>query len=64
MDMTSERLTVPEVARRLGIPGPEVYELIFTGNLDGTPESDGGVTVSAEEVAEFARRLGHSSSPR
>lgn len=64
MGVTSERLTIPEVARRLGIPGPEVYELIFAGKLDGTPGPDGAVTVGAAEVAEFERRLGKSSTSR
>lgn len=30
-------LTVPEVARRLGIDGGDVYRLIFSGRLAGGP---------------------------
>lgn len=31
----SERVSVPEAARRLGIPAREVYERIDVGELDG-----------------------------
>ncbi|HUY23991.1 MAG TPA: helix-turn-helix domain-containing protein [Candidatus Saccharimonadales bacterium] len=53
-----ERLTVPEVARRLGMPGPEVYQLIFSGELDGAPQPDGAVYVTAEALAAYQRKNG------
>jgi len=53
-----ERLTVPEVARRLGMAGPEVYQLVFSGELDGAPESDGAVYVTSEALATYQRKIG------
>ena len=34
-------LRSPDVARRLGVDGPEVYRLLFAGELDGGPGQDG-----------------------
>ena len=49
-DATDARLRSPEVARRLGIDGPDVYRLIFAGELDGRPDADGIVYVSEASV--------------
>jgi hypothetical protein len=62
--MPSEALTVPEVARRLGIPGPDVYELIFSGELEGRPRHDGAVYVTEAAVAEFEARRRSSRASR
>jgi hypothetical protein len=51
---TDEQLTVPEVARRLGMPGGDVYRLLFRGELAGGPAEDGAVYVSAVSVDEYA----------
>jgi hypothetical protein len=47
------QLTVPEAARRLGLPGDDVYRLIFRGVLVGAPSEDGAVYVSAASVDEY-----------
>lgn len=52
------RLTVPEVARLLEMPGPEVYRLIFAGEIAGGPDRDGGVYVTSEALAAFQRKTG------
>ena len=59
--VTTERLTVPQVARRLNLPGPEVYRLIFDGQLDGAPEDDGAVYVTDEAVAAYERKVGSAA---
>ena len=56
--MADERLTVPEVARRLGLPGPDVYQLIFAGELEGGPDEDGAVHVTSEALAAYQRKSG------
>jgi hypothetical protein len=61
---TNDRLTVPEVARRLGIPGEEVYEKIFAGELDGRPEPDGAVYVSAETLDVYLRNAPNAAPRR
>jgi hypothetical protein len=53
---TDHRLTVPEVARRLGVPGMQVYQLIFQGHLDGRPAADGAVYVSAASLESYLQR--------
>jgi len=52
-DATDARLRSPEVARRLGIDGPDVYRLIFAGELDGQPDADGIVYVSEASVEAY-----------
>ena len=56
-------LTIPEVARRLGLPGGEVYRLIFSGQLAGSPTEDGAVRVAEEAVRAFAAER-HANVPR
>jgi hypothetical protein len=53
----STRLTIPDVARRLGVPGLDVYQLIFSGQLEGGPASDGAVYVTDEAMADYERHL-------
>jgi excisionase family DNA binding protein len=48
-------LTVPEVARRLGIPGPDVYRLIENGELRAGKGADGLVYVPEEALAEYGQ---------
>jgi hypothetical protein len=59
-----EQLSVPEVARRLGIAGEEVYEQIFSGELDGGPGPDGAVYVSTDALEAYERRTGRRASKR
>ena len=56
MSVTDEALRVPEVARRLGIDGTEVYDLIASGELTAGKGKDGLVYVRASAVQEYARR--------
>jgi excisionase family DNA binding protein len=51
------QLTVPEAARRLGLPGDDVYRLIFRGTLPGRPSEDGAVYVSSSAVDEYKAKL-------
>lgn len=57
MPDTEQRLTVPQAARRLGLPGEEVYRLIFGGHLEGGPGRDGAVYVSATSVESYLQTL-------
>ena len=57
MNDTTTKLTVPEAARRLGLPGDDVYRLIFRGVLPGEPSEDGAVYVSAGAVDEYKAKL-------
>lgn len=50
---TDAQITVPEAARRLGLPGEQVYRMIFRGELIGGPHEDGAVYVSAVSVEEY-----------
>lgn len=50
---TDVDLTVPEAARRLGLPGGEVYRLVFSGALSGGPASNGAVYVCAADVDRY-----------
>lgn len=55
----STGLRSPEVARRLGLDGPDVYRLLFDGELEGGPGSDGVVYFSEASVdAYLAAREG------
>ena len=65
--VTDARLRSPEVARRLGIGGDDVYRLIFDGQLDGRPDRDGIVYVSEASVAAYLAanaEVGHSEADR
>lgn len=50
---TDAQITVPEAARRLGLPGEQVYRMTFHGELIGGPHEDGAVYVSAISVQEY-----------
>lgn len=54
---TTAQLTVPVAARRLGLPGDDVYRLIFRGVLAGRPSEDGAVYVSSAAVDEYKAKL-------
>lgn len=51
-----ERISVPEAARRFAIPGPRIYELLLSHELDGGPDRDGSVTVSVASIREYVAR--------
>lgn len=56
---TVTHVTVPEAARRLGLPGDDVYRLIFRGVLAGGPGEDGAVYVPTASLDEYvAERTG------
>lgn len=57
MTTTEAGLTVPEAARRLGLPGGEVYRLLFAGALEGGPAADGAVYISATSVERYLKLL-------
>ena len=56
MSMPDQPLRVPEVARRLGIDGTEVYDLIFQGDLEAGKGKDGLVYVRESALEDYARR--------
>ncbi|HUF83788.1 MAG TPA: helix-turn-helix domain-containing protein, partial [Acidimicrobiia bacterium] len=49
-------LSVPEVARRLGMEGTAVYDLILTKELDAGKGRDGLVYVPEEALRDFEER--------
>lgn len=54
-------LRSPEVAHLLGLSGEEVYRLIFAGELDGGPDREGIVQVTAASVDTYLREHGRGS---
>jgi hypothetical protein len=56
MSMTDEALRVPEVARRLQMDGPDVYELILQGELVAGKGNDGLVYVRESALEDYKRR--------
>jgi hypothetical protein len=56
MPMAEQPLRVPEVARRLGIDGTEVYDLIFQGDLEAGKGKDGLVYVRVSALEDYQRR--------
>lgn len=54
--MVERALRIPEVARRLGIDGTDVYRLIEAGELGAGKGADGLVYVTAAAVAEYGER--------
>jgi hypothetical protein len=56
MEMTDQPLRVPEVARRLELDGPVVYDLIARGELAAGKGKDGLVYVMATAVEDYKRR--------
>jgi hypothetical protein len=53
MTPTDAQIPVPEAARRLRLPGDEVYRLIFRGELLAGPHKDGAVYVSAGSLEAY-----------
>ncbi len=53
MTMSENLLRVPDVARRLGMDGIEVYTLIERGELPAGKGADGLVYVTEQAVAAF-----------
>jgi hypothetical protein len=63
MSDTVTHITVPEAARRLGLPGDDVYRLIFRGVLVGGPGKDGVVYVPTASLEEYlAERRGNRAT--
>ena len=60
-ELTSTGLRSPEVARRLGIDGADVYRLLFAGELDGGPGSDGLVYIAEASVDAYLERFGYGN---
>ncbi len=50
----------PEAGRRLGIDTRDVYDLIFSGELDGKPDAEGLVVIAASEIERY--RLAHAGT--
>lgn len=55
MTSTEERVGVLQAARMSGIPGEELYMLIFQGELEATPTLEDGVLVPVEAVRRLMR---------
>jgi hypothetical protein len=58
--MAEEMVRTPEAGRRLGIDTREVYDLIFSGQLDGKPNAEGLVVIAASEIERY--RLAHAGA--
>lgn len=57
--MTIEgKVGVLQASRMSGIPGEELYMMIFRGELEATPTIEHGVLVSVEAVERLTRELG------
>lgn len=56
MEMTDQLLRVPEVARRLGLDGRVVYDLIAHGELAAGKGDDGLVYVRESALEDYERR--------
>ena len=55
MPMTDRAISVPEVARRLAMQGPDVYELIVRGELTAGKGIDGLVYVRESVLNDYER---------
>jgi len=60
--MPARALRVPQVARRLGVDGADVYGLILDGELPAAKGENGLVCVTAEALEEFQPR--HAPTPQ
>ena len=49
---------VLEASRMSGIPGEELYMMIFRGELEATPTREHGVLVPVEALEKLARERG------
>jgi hypothetical protein len=54
-----EVLTTTAAARRLGIEPEDVYELVFSGKLEGRPGTDGVVRIAESAVLAHLDRQAH-----
>ena len=57
-DIMTDGLRSPDVARRLGLDGPDVYRLLFAGELEGGPGRDGLVYFAEASVESYLERNG------
>lgn len=56
--VVTERLTVREAARELGIDGAELYRMIFAGEVAGRPsQADAKVYITRDEVERLRASL-------
>ena len=62
MAMTERLLRVPEVARRLKLDGPVVYDLILNGELAAGKGADGLVYVRESALVEYEQRPAPSTT--
>ena len=58
--MSEEMVRTPEAGRRLGVTTREVYDLIFSGQLDGKPNAEGLVVIAASEIERYC--LAHAGT--
>lgn len=49
----TDLVSVPEAARRLGLDGVHIYELLLDGRIDGGPSLDGTVRVSLQSIRAY-----------
>lgn len=56
--LTEGGLRSPEAAKRLGIRGRDVYQLLFAGELDGGPGRDGMVNFDEASIDSYLKRHG------
>jgi hypothetical protein len=61
MGVSERLLRVPEVARALGLDGPEVYRLIETGDLHAGKGADGLVYVPEQALRDYQDRQAKAS---
>ncbi len=62
MCVADQAMRVPEVARRLGIDGTDVYDLIFRGELAAAKCKNGLVCVRESDLEDYQRR--HNAGAR
>lgn len=55
MTSTEDQVGVLQASRMSGIPGDELYMMIFQGELEATPTREHGVLVSVEDVRRLMR---------
>lgn len=55
MTSTKDQVGVLEASRMSGIPGDELYMMIFEGELEATPTLEHGVLVPVEAVRRLMR---------
>jgi hypothetical protein len=63
LGMSDQLLRIPEVARRLGIDGTDVYKLIESGALLAGKGEDGLVYVTEDAVSAYRRGTPAATTP-